>query len=189
MNQILLWLKGGDIRSDGLSNETAEFILENPQLLNELLDGLKSTNDIVRGRTADALEKVARVTPQLLPNQLPILVEIVKTDQVPMVMMHVAMMLGHMVVCGEKIDEITSTLLGLLDDESAFTKSWAIVSLCIIGRKYPSKTRTIFERIAGYQADRSVAVRTRVGKAMEVLANPTVRFPKGWIKSQHMQDL
>ena len=106
-----------------------------------------------------------------------------------MVKMHVAMTLGHMVVCDEMIDEITTTLLILLDDESAFTKSWAIVSLCIVGKKYPSKNKTIFESIARYQADGSIAIRTRVRKAMRLLGSPAARFPNGWIKSQHLQDL
>ena len=188
MNQILQWLSGGDLRSDGMSDEAAEFILENPQLMDELFDGLKSANDVIRGRTADALEKVARVKPDLFINRLPELINIAKNDQVAMVKMHLAMIFGHLVVCDEKIEEIVSILLDLLDDESAFTRSWSIVSLCIVGKKYPSKRKTIFESIARYQTDSSIAIRTRVRKAIELLGNEDAQFLKGWVKSTHLQD-
>jgi HEAT repeat protein len=189
MNQILQWLSGGDLRSDGMSNEAAEFILENPQLFDELFDGLKSENDVIRSRTADALEKVARGKPELFINRLPELINSAKNDQVAMVKMHLAMILGHLVVCDEKIEEIVSALLILLGDESAFTRSWSIVSLCILGKKYPSKSKNIFESIARYQTDSSIAIRTRVRKAIELLVNEDAKFPKGWIKSTHLQDL
>jgi hypothetical protein len=189
MNQILGWLSGGDLRSDGKSNEAADFILENPQLLDELFAGLNSSNDVIRGRTADALEKVAREKPDLFISRLPELINIANNDQVAMVKMHIAMLLGHLVVCDQKIEQIASALLRLLDDESAFTRSWSIVSLCIIGKKYPLKSKNIFERIARHQIDNSIAIRARVRKAIELLGNDDAKFPKGWIKSTHLQDL
>jgi len=188
MNQILSWLSGGDLRSDGMSEEAAEFILENPQLFDELFAGLKSANDVIRGRTADALEKVARVKPDLFIDRLSELINIARNDQIAMVKMHLAMIFGHLVVCDQKIEEIVSALLILLDDESAFTRSWSIVSLCIVGKKYPSKSENIFESIARYQTDSSIAIRTRVRKAIELLGNEDAQFPKGWVKSIHLQD-
>ncbi len=189
MNQILGWLSGGDLRSDGMSDEAAEFILEKPQLLDELFDGLHSPNDVIRGRTADALEKVAREKPELFVARLSELIQVATNDHVAMVKMHIAMLLGHLVVCDEKIEEIVSALLRLLDDESAFTRSWSIVSLCIIGKKYPLKSKNIFESIARHQIDSSIAIRTRVRKAIVLLGNEDANFPKGWIKSTHLQDL
>jgi hypothetical protein len=67
MNQILSWLSGGDLRSDGMANEAAALVIENPQVIEDLFAGLRASDDIVRGRTADALEKVARVKPDLEP--------------------------------------------------------------------------------------------------------------------------
>jgi HEAT repeat protein len=188
-NQVLQWLSGGDLRSDGLSNEAAEFILENPVVFDDLFEGLKSPNDVIRGRTADAIEKVAREKPEILINRLSELVIIAKNDQVAMVKMHLAMTFGHLVACDEYIEEIESVLKFLLDDESVFTKSWAIASLCIIGKKYPSKRKPIFESIAKYHSNSSVAIRTRVRKAIELLGNDDAKFPNGWVKSIHLRDL
>lgn len=58
--KLLTILVGGDLRSDGRSNEVVEKVLEDPSLLPVLIKGLCVEDDVVRGRTVDALEKVAR---------------------------------------------------------------------------------------------------------------------------------
>ena len=60
MNQLLEWLSGGDLRSDGIPSEVADLVLEQLHLIPDLLEGLEKSEDVIRGRTADALEKVAR---------------------------------------------------------------------------------------------------------------------------------
>jgi HEAT repeat protein len=189
MNQILSWLTGGDIRSDGNADEAAALILENPSLFDELFEGLGSQNDIIRGRTADALEKVARQRPDLLLPRLSQLDQSASTDPRPMVKMHLAMIFGHLVACGEKIGEITSVLQNLLSDPSVFTRSWAISSLCILARKYPERCEEITGLILKFQQDESIAIRTRVRKALAILGDESAGFPKGWIKSVHLQGL
>jgi len=189
MNEILNWLTGGDLRSDGLADQAAEFILENPQLVNELFDGLSSEDPLIRGRTADALEKIARKEPELLINRVTELISLVKVETVPMVKMHLAMLFGHLVPCDQNIGEITDILLDLIQDESVFTKSWTITSLAIIAKKYPSRREMVYDSIAQLGEDESIAIRTRVRKALEVLEGINKSFPKGWIKSIHLDDL
>ena len=189
MNQILEWLLGGDLRSDGLSTEVADFVLANPQLIDELLEGLDESQDLVRGRTADALEKIGRVKPELIVPSLPKLIDVAKDDPLPMVKMHIAMLFGHLAMYAEHVGAIMHALQGMLDDQSVFAKSWAIASLCILGRKYPQERDCIVERIAQLQGDESVAIRTRVRNALIVLTDETAAFPKGWIKSQHLKDV
>ena len=82
-----------------------------------------------------------------------------------------------------------AALLDLLEDGSAFTRSWAITSLCILARRDPGKHAHIFKRIAHLEADPSTAVRTRARKALAALAQPGARLPQGWIKSRHLQGL
>jgi hypothetical protein len=187
MNQILEWLSGGDLRSDGLANEATEAVLKNPQLFDDLYAGLSMPDDVIRGRTADALEKVARQRPELLVAHLPELADISNTDQVPMVKMHLAMIFGHLAFYEEHVDILRSALFVLLDDQSVFAKSWAIVSLCIIARMYPAECDSIIKRIAPLGADSSAAIRTRVRNALNLLTNEDTPFPKGWIKSEHLR--
>jgi HEAT repeat protein len=189
MNQILEWLTGGDLRSDGLSNEAAAFVLENPDLLDELLAGLAQEDEVVRGRTADALEKVARRRPDLLANHIPRLIQVLDEEHVPMVKMHIAMILGHLADRESHIPAIISALLQLLEDESVFAVSWTIAGLCLIGRLYPGERGAILNHIARLDAHPSVAVRTRVRNGLMLLADENAPFPKGWIKSAHLQHL
>jgi HEAT repeat protein len=188
MNQILTWLSGGDLRSDGLANEVADFVLQNPELFDELYDGLHEPDDVIRGRAADALEKVGRTRPDLFVDRESDLIDVSRQDEVPMVRWHVAMLLGHMACCEEDADEIASALVELLRDESVFVKSWAIVGLCIIARMQPSYEDRIVQEIAALQDDCSTAVRTRARKALTVLTTVGAPFPKGWIKSCNYRD-
>jgi HEAT repeat protein len=189
MNQILTWLSGGDLRSDGMANEAARFVLENPQILDDLAAGLSEEDDAIRGRTADALEKVARERPDLLIDHLHQMMDLARNEQVPVVKMHLAMIFGHLAVYEEVVEDLISVLYDLLEDESVFTRSWAIASLCIIGRKYPADSQRILNRLSQLQGDPSVAIRSRTSKALSILTNPEKKFPKGWIKSEHLQDI
>jgi hypothetical protein len=187
MNQILAWLSSGDLRSDGLANEVVEIVLKNPHMFEELYEGLSEADDVVRGHAADALEKISRIRTDLLFERLSDLKRVAEEDSVPMVKMHVAMILGHLAVYKEAVDELIPSLLLLLDDKSVFVVSWAIVSLCIIARKYPENRDRIVSRIALLGNSSSIAIRTKVRKAMNILTNEGSPFPKGWIKSEHLK--
>jgi len=189
MNQILEWLSGGDLRSDGLADEVAAAVLKSPDLFDDLYAGLSESDDVIRGRTADALEKISRQRPDLIAVHLPEVIDLSRSDQVPMVKMHLAMIFGHLALFEDLDDILQSALFDLLEAESVFAKSWAIVSLCIIGRMYPQKSTRIVNRISQLQGDKSVAIRSRAGKALNILTNPSASFPKGWIKSDRLKTL
>jgi len=189
MNTILEWLEGGDLRSDGAASQAAEAVLKKEQLIDDLAEGLMHPGDVVRGRTMDALEKIACSKPELVLKYLPQILDLLKKDQVMMVRMHAAMILGHLAVFAEIIPQVTPVLLYLLDDPSTFTKSWAIVSLCIIARKYPDYHQEILTKVTELRDDSSAAIRTRVRNALEILMNDRLPFPKGWIKSEKLKTL
>ncbi len=186
MSQISNWLSGGDLRSDGMADEAAEFILQNPEFLDDLFSGLYNPDEVIRGRTADALEKVARERPDLFSKRTDELISIAKNDPVPMVRWHVAMIFGHL-ACEEGLEKKTvPVLLVLLEDESVFVKSWAIVSLCILARMYPVWNEPVLNRITSMHTDPSTAIRTKVRYAMGILTDESATFPKGWIKGKHI---
>ena len=189
MNPILDWLSGDDLRSDGMANEVADVVLKNPDLFDEVILGLDEADDVIRGRTADALEKIARVKPDLLVEHLPKLLQVTTEDTVPMVKMHLAMIMGHLAIYQEHAESLTECLFNFLEDESVFARSWAIASLCIFARKYPHLQPRIVDWIAAYRQDDSIAIRTRVRKALGLLTNEGTPFPKGWIKSEHLMGL
>jgi HEAT repeat protein len=172
-----------------MANEAAAFVLSNPEVYPELYEGLSVEDDVIRSRASDALEKVARVKPELLKDKLPELIDIAKTESVPAVKLHLAMIFGHLAVYEAEKEELISILVHLLRDTSVFAKGWAITSLCILGRRYPEESQRILNEISSLQNDNSIAVRSKVRKAIVLLSDEDAPFVDGWIKSEHLQDL
>jgi hypothetical protein len=94
------------------------------------------------------------------------------------------MILGYLVIYPDVVGEISTVLVGLLMDRSVFVKSWAIVSLSIVGRNYPEWKDEVVIAISGMQGDSSVAIKAKVRKALALLADDALSFPPGWIKSE-----
>ena len=113
------------------------------------------------------------------------LIAIGKNDKVAMVRWHIAMILGYLVKYEDRIDEICSGLIDFLHDGSVFVRSWAIVSLCIVGRKYPAAGDDIIGEVSPLQWDNSIAIRSKARKALDILTGDDVPFPQGWIKSEY----
>lgn len=63
MNKLLQSLTGGNLLSDGDSKEVAGFVLEQPEKISDLTEGLNEKEDAVRARAADALEFISRKRP------------------------------------------------------------------------------------------------------------------------------
>ena len=187
MSELLRWLDGGDLRSDGMAGEVARWVLECPPLLEELLLGLSVPDEVIRGRTADALEKISRDRPEWLMGSLRILVRAAKLDPVPMVRWHAAMILTNLAGFQECVRSVTATLVHLLNDESAFVRSWALTGLSMVGRIYARRRPAILRRLASLQNDTSIAVRVRAAKAVALLLNDHLPMPAGWIKSRSLR--
>lgn len=189
MNELLVRLAGGDLRSDGDADWVADDVLRNPGQLPKLLEGLEVSDDVVRGRTAHALERVSRSRPELLYPHLAQLIDAACEDAVPMVRWHVAMIFANLAMFKESVDVIIKALLNLLGDESAFVKSWSISSLTIYGKLYPERCDGILDRVVPLQGDASAAVRNRAFKAIRALEADSNKIPPGWVKSSRLRDV
>jgi HEAT repeat protein len=189
MSDLERWLSGGDLTSDGASDQVVEFVRQRRELLPDLVASLKAEDDVVRGRAADALEKLGRSLPEVLVVDLDLYLQRAVEDPVPMVRWHLAMLLGHLSIYPEYRGAITTALMELLDDGSVFTQSWAIVSLCIVGRQDVKVAEKALVKIARLAKSPSAAIRTKVRKAIPLLENPQLAFPKGWVKSAHLQEI
>jgi hypothetical protein len=104
-------------------------------------------------------------------------------DKVPMVKWHIAMIFGNLKIPEKEIDAVLSALFLLLNDESVFVKSWAMVSLVFWGRRIRSKRKEIAARIKAFENSKSVAIRTRAAKALRVLGKENEPIPPSWIKT------
>ena len=186
MNHLLDWLGNGDLRSDGLSQEVVRFVLLHPGLLEDLIQGITSDDDVIRGHTADALEHIARTLPEQLLPYTALIAERLSHDPVPMVRWHMAMAIGHLAADWKEPDQACSLLCGCLQDPSVFVVSWVIVSVCIFARIYPEQVEMVLEPIARLGSHQSVALRSKVRQAIQILSDDQRPFPKGWVKSQRI---
>jgi hypothetical protein len=184
MNELLLMLSGGDLRSDGPSDLVAEIVLANPGLLPDLMEGPKASDEVIRGRAADCLEKVSRSKPEIFRPYVDQLLIAARGEYLPMARWHYAMIFGNLAVFEDQIEKLVGALDELLGDESVFVKSWTISSLTIFARLYPLYNPDITASIQVYQDDESIAIRTRVRKSIECLLNSSRPLPKGWVKSE-----
>jgi len=185
MNELVALLAGGDLRSDGRGDEVADEVMQNPALYPLLLEGLDEEDDVVRGRTAHALERVSRVQPELLLPDLSQFIILSLEDELPMVRWHLTMIFGYLSLFPGETDRLVEALYALLGDESVFVRSWTIASLCLIGRDYPARRGEIIGRIVPLTQDPSIAIRTRTKKALTVLEDGAP-LPAGWQKSQQI---
>lgn len=189
MNSLIAWLAAGDLRTDGAANEVAALVIVNPELLPELIDALAAPQDAIRGRAADALEKVARTRGEQVLPYLDQVIELGRRDPAPMVRWHMAMILGHVHPPLEQDEQIRAALLHLLRDPSAITRSWAVVSACLLARRQPAWAGEIIDALQPLQTDASKAVRTRVRKALACLLDPEADLPAGWVKREDATQL
>jgi hypothetical protein len=120
----------------------------------------------------------------LVLEYLPALRRAAIADPVAMVRWHLAMVFGHLAGFGETQGPSCQTLERLLHDRSATVRSWALTSLCIIGRLSPNRSPLITRQISALTRDPSAAVRKRARRALETLTNSGLPFPKGWAKGK-----
>ena len=184
MGTLIEWLSEGDLTTDGRANEVAELVASNPDLLPDLMAALSWPEPPVRGHAADALEKIARSRPEWVLDYLPALRRAAIADPVAMVRWHLAMVFGHLAGFGETQGPSCQTLEQLLRDRSATVRSWALTSLCIIGRLSPDRSPLMTRQISALTRDPSAAVRKRARRALETLTNSGLPFPKGWAKGK-----
>jgi HEAT repeat protein len=184
MGTLIHWLSEGDLTTDGRANEVAELVASNPELWPDLTTALSSPEPAVRGHAADALEKVTRTHPEWVRANLPALRRQAIADPVAMVRWHLAMVFGHLASFDETVDPSSRTLEKLLHDPSATVRSWALTSLCIIGRLSPNRSPRITRQISALTRDPSTAVRKRADRALKTLTDPGLPFPKGWAKGK-----
>jgi hypothetical protein len=187
MNRLLEWLQGGDLRSDGLSGEVVRFVLDHPELLEDLLTGLTVNDEVVRGRAADAIEHIARVLPEKLLPHYDLIAHTFASDPIPMVRWHLAMVIGHLALDVQDPEGAFHLLSDRLVETSVFVVSWVIVSLCIYARLYPDLREGILDQVTRLGANESAAIRSKVQNAMRLLSNEMEPFPKGWVKSERIQ--
>jgi HEAT repeat protein len=128
MAEIIEMLSGGDRRSIGASEEVVALLVEDHSRFPELVDALSVEDDLVRLRAADALEKVSRQAPELLPSYRELMKKLAVSPEME-IRWHIAQMMPRLKLAEEDRAEAVGLLFAYLDDESAIVRVSALSSL------------------------------------------------------------
>ena len=167
MNDILVKLSGGDLRSEGRAAEVAAEIIHNSDLLMELVQGLQSDDRITRARTCMTMEVISRDHPGLLKELILPLIELASMDAVPQVRWHIAEIFGNVAISDDDAEQIIPILLEYLRDKSKIVKYCAVQTLGILGKGSPSRKK-IANEIVTLKND-SKSLNKVVTKALQYL--------------------
>lgn len=152
MHPLLQSLSGGDRRSIGESNQAASAVIDHPELIGVLFQGLETSDPVLRMRCADAIEKAtANRSELLLPFKDALLNRYSKVEQQE-VRWHVAPMLARLPLTESEEINVVNLLLGYLNDRSSIVRTLSMQALADIAlrshRLLPEIKRHI-EELAG----------------------------------------
>lgn len=170
MHPLLQSLSGGDRRSVGRSNLAVLAVLDEPDLIRVLFQGLETSDPVLRMRCADAIEKITAQRPELLlPFKEQILHHLSQIDQ-PEVRWHVAPMLARLPLSEVEESAVVSLLLSYTDDRSRIVKTLAMQALADIALRNRRLLPVIKPHIEELTALGTPAMKARGKKLLESLA-------------------
>lgn len=169
MNDILQELTGGDLRSDGRADDVARIVINQPELLPDLIEGLASDNKIIRMRAAHAIEVISRENGGLLIEFKPRLIRCAKEDALPETRWHLAQVFGNIDLSKRELSIVVPILCGYLTSGTILVRSWAVVGLGNIAEKNAQFRHEVLQEVARLNDDESPAVRSRVSQTLEKL--------------------
>ena len=170
MHPLLHTLSRGDRRSVGESNRAVLAVLECPELIGVLFQGLETPDPILRMRCADAIEKVTANRPELLlPFKKTILNRLSKLEQQE-VRWHVAPMLARLPLTEAEEVTVVNVLLGYTNDRSSIVKTLSMQALADIALRSHRLLPEIKQHIEELSIIGTPAMKARSKKLLKSLA-------------------
>jgi len=168
-------LSGGDQRTLGDVDLVVSAVATQPQRLDELISCVTDSSDeIVRMRASDALEKVCRVRPALLdPHVALLLGEMSKIDQ-PSVRWHVAQMLGLVELSPQERGRAALLLCTNLEESSDWiVLNYSLDSLAVLARQDPQLVPDLLGYLRQFQGSNYKSLSSRANKLLAEFATKT----------------
>ncbi len=171
MHPLLSSLSGGDRRSIGESNRAVSAVLESPELISVLFQGVETDDPVLRMRCTDAIEKVTTTHPELLvPFKNAILNRLSKIEQHE-VRWHIAPSLTRLTLTEAEETTVLNLLLSYTNDRSSIVKTMAMQALTDIALRSPRLLPEIKQHIKELSAIGTPAMKARSKKLLKALAN------------------
>jgi hypothetical protein len=126
---LLNKLSGSDRRSIGQSNQVVALVLKQPALFPQLIQGLWSSDLLIRMRAADAAEKVTLRHPHFLQPYKTRLLRLLDEAIQQELRWHLAQMVPRLVLSKKERARAAAALRRHLDDHSSIVKTSALQAL------------------------------------------------------------
>lgn len=168
---ILSALAGGDRRSIGRVGAVVPFVLDHPEQLSVLVDGMGSEDEVLRMRCADAADKISISRPDWFVLHRSQLLQLALTSTQQELRWHMAQMLPRIGLDASQREVAIGVLLEYLRDKSRIVTTSSMTSLFEFARENPPLQRKLVTILEGFLASGSAAERSRAGKLLRELDN------------------
>ncbi len=170
MHPLLQSLSGGDRRSVGESKRAVLAVLECPELIGVLFQGVETSDPVLRMRCADAIEKITANRPELLvPFKETLLNRLSKLEQQE-VRWHVAPLLARLPLSKAEETAVVNLLLGYTNDRSSIVKTMSMQALADIALRSHRLLPEIKQHIEELSVIGTPAMKARGKKLLKSLA-------------------
>lgn len=164
---LLERLAGGDRRSIGRSGEVVRAVERAPDLLPHLVQGLEATDEHVRMRAADALEKVTREHPEWLRPFKRRLLRLAATATQRELRWHLAQMVPRLPLTAAERGDAFALMESYLTDASAIVRTFALQALTDLAGDDPARRSVARRALAEAAETGTPAMRARAHKLLE----------------------
>ena len=150
MHPILKKLSGGTRRSIGRSNQVVAEVLGKPALFPHLVAALTSEDEVLRMRSADAIEKITAQRPDLLQPFKKKFLAVANGTTQQEVRWHAALILPRLKLTATESAVAVEILFDYLRDKSSIVKTFAMQGLADLAARDPqlqSKIRPLLEEL------------------------------------------
>lgn len=163
-------LKGHDLRSIGKSNEVVKLVTSDPDLFDEVFDGIFHEDKVIRARCADAVEKVARVFPIYIQKKKSIILKNLSKFKQKEILWHIAMMIGYIKLNRAEVARAAGFLFKWLkEEESIVVKVMCMQTLAELSIKNPKMRKSVQDEIQKQMVNGSPGVKARGRKLIKLL--------------------
>lgn len=174
---ILDVLKGGDRRSIGRSNQVVKLVRQSPTLFPTLIDGMHHADELVRMRTADAVEKLTVTNPQWLQPFKRRLMRLAAQAEQQELRWHLAQLLPRLKLLRQDRKMVVAILRRYLKDESQIVKTFAMQGLADLAMQDPRLRTPIRRVISSLTQTGSPSMKSRGRKLLLQLGSSGVSHP------------
>lgn len=168
---LLSDLAGGDKRSIGRVGAVVPFVLEHPEQLPILIEGMESEDEVLRMRCADAAEKISISRPDWFVPLRSRLLQLARTSAQQELRWHIAQMLPRIGLDASQRDVAIAVLLEYLRDKSRIVTTSSMTALFEFAREDPPLQRKLGPILEGFLAHGSAAERSRARRLLKALGS------------------